>query len=235
MAKLSLREYANSWLKDKGMTVSEAKKDADKYKSISAAKKANSLYYTGKEGKPMLAVYAEDLKKPDSMKTPRPKARPESKTPKVSTTAPAQPKTTGTTKSNTTRSGTDSKAATSGAVRVSPAKPSGQVSSGNAPSISAARVKSKGNIERGRKAVNSPVTTTTNKTEKMGTTPIRKGSYTGTPTKSKAKTPDLKTTKPSKLGPTYAEWRKKNSGGIVAYNKDMKKKGLKPRISAGNK
>lgn len=79
MAKMSLREYANAWLKDKGMSATQAKKDAGKYKSIAAAKKAGSLYYTDKNGKVMLAVYAEDLKGPkpggrDS--SPRPKLRP---------------------------------------------------------------------------------------------------------------------------------------------------------------
>lgn len=80
---MSLREYANTWLKDKGMSNSEAKKDAGKYKSIAAAKKAGSLYYTDKNGKVMLAVYAEDLKGPKSeglKSSPRPKLRPESNT-----------------------------------------------------------------------------------------------------------------------------------------------------------
>jgi|DEB0MinimDraft_6_1074348.scaffolds.fasta_scaffold61211_2 hypothetical protein len=73
MAKMTLREYANKWLKDKGTSASEAKKDAGKYKSISAAKKAGSLYYTNKDGKTMLAVYAEDLKDKGPL---RPKLRP---------------------------------------------------------------------------------------------------------------------------------------------------------------
>jgi hypothetical protein len=73
MAKMSLREYANKWLKEKGTSASEAKKDAGKYKSIAAAKKAGSLYYTNKDGKTMLAVYAEDLK---DKKPLRPKLRP---------------------------------------------------------------------------------------------------------------------------------------------------------------
>ena len=75
MAKMTLREYANKWLKDKGTSASEAKKDADKYKSIAAAKKAGSLYYTNKDGKTMLAVYAEDLKDKGPL---RPKLRPDS-------------------------------------------------------------------------------------------------------------------------------------------------------------
>jgi len=70
MAKMSLREYANQWLKNKSTTAAKAKKNAGKYKSIAAAKKAGSLYYTDKNGKVMLAVYAEDLKKPSS---PKPK------------------------------------------------------------------------------------------------------------------------------------------------------------------
>lgn len=75
MAKMTLREYANKWLKDKGTSASEAKKDAGKYKSIAAAKKAGSLYYTNKDGKAMLAVYAEDLKDKGPL---RPKLRPDS-------------------------------------------------------------------------------------------------------------------------------------------------------------
>ena len=69
---MSLNAWINSKLKDKGMTASQAKKNAGKYKSIAAAKKAGSLYYTNKDGKVMIAAYAEDLKmplkRPDSMK-----------------------------------------------------------------------------------------------------------------------------------------------------------------------
>ena len=72
---MTLREYANKWLKDKGTSASKAKKDAGKYKSIAAAKKAGSLYYTNKDGKTMLAVYAEDLKDKGPL---RPKLRPDS-------------------------------------------------------------------------------------------------------------------------------------------------------------
>lgn len=81
---MSLREYANKWLKDKGMSSSEAKKKAGEYKSIAAAKRAGSLYYTDKNGKAKLAVYAEDLKDKGPL---RPKLRPDSgstkDTPKV--------------------------------------------------------------------------------------------------------------------------------------------------------
>tara|TARA_R100000322_G_C5345434_1_gene166861 strand:+ start:52 stop:615 length:564 start_codon:yes stop_codon:yes gene_type:complete len=70
--KMSLNAWINSKLKDKGMTASQAKKNAGKYKSIAAAKKAGSLYYTNKDGKVMIAAYAEDLKmplkRPDSIK-----------------------------------------------------------------------------------------------------------------------------------------------------------------------
>jgi hypothetical protein len=65
-----------------GKTATQAKKNAGKYKSIAAAKKAGSLYYTNKDGKVMAAVYAEDLKKPISStpkKSIRPKARPNKK------------------------------------------------------------------------------------------------------------------------------------------------------------
>ena len=87
----TLREYLNAKLKAKGMTVKQAKKNAGKYKSISAAKKAGSLYYTDKNGKVMAAVFAEDLKKPlTPSKSLRPKARPK-KEPPVAKTA-TQPK-----------------------------------------------------------------------------------------------------------------------------------------------
>lgn len=92
---MSLRSYLNKKLKEKGMTVAQAKKNAGKYKSIAAAKKAGSLYYTDKNGKIMAAVYAEDLKKPMTS-SPRPKARPK----KVAKTA-AQPKVTTSTLSDT--------------------------------------------------------------------------------------------------------------------------------------
>jgi len=76
----TLREYLNAKLKAKGMTVKQAKKNAGKYKSISAAKKAGSLYYTDKNGKVMAAVFAEDLKKSLApSKSIRPKARPKKK------------------------------------------------------------------------------------------------------------------------------------------------------------
>jgi len=71
---VTLRKYLNSKLKEKGLTVKEAKKNAGKYKSIAAAKKAGSLYYTDKNGKVMAAVYAEDLKKP--LKDVKPKKKP---------------------------------------------------------------------------------------------------------------------------------------------------------------
>lgn len=95
---VSLRTYLNKKLKEKGMTVAQAKKNAHKYKSIAAAKKAGSLYYTDKNGKIMAAVYAEDLKKPMTS-SPRPKARPK-KEPKVATSA-TQPKVTTRTLSDT--------------------------------------------------------------------------------------------------------------------------------------
>ena len=61
---MSLKAWINSQLKNKGMSVSQAKKNAGKYKSISAAKKAGSLYYTNKDGKVMIAAFAEDLNIP---------------------------------------------------------------------------------------------------------------------------------------------------------------------------
>ena len=69
---MTLKEYLNKEIKKKGISLTEAKKDAGKYKSIAAAKKAGSLFYT-KDGKVMAAVYAEDLKKKPIT---RPKTRP---------------------------------------------------------------------------------------------------------------------------------------------------------------
>ena len=71
---VTLRKYLNNQLKAKGLTLTQAKKNAGKYKSIAAAKKAGSLYYTDKNGNVMAAVYAEDLKKP--LKPIKPKPRP---------------------------------------------------------------------------------------------------------------------------------------------------------------
>ena len=84
---VTLRKYLNNQLKAKGLTVAEAKKNAGKYKSIAAAKKAGSLYYTNKDGKVMAAVYAEDLKKPI-----KPKARPSSGSVKVEVLVGSKPK-----------------------------------------------------------------------------------------------------------------------------------------------
>ena len=78
---VTLRSYLNAQLKTMGKTVKQAQKDAGKYKSIAAAKKAGSLYYTDKNGKVMAAVYAEDLKKsaPKSKPKPNPKPKPNAK------------------------------------------------------------------------------------------------------------------------------------------------------------
>ena len=103
MAKMSLKEWINSEQKSKGLSTTEAKKGAGKYKSISAAKKAGSLYYTDKSGKTMIAATASDLDAPAKKpvrpkaspgvkKSLRPKARPKSDvttgitTPRVTTT-----------------------------------------------------------------------------------------------------------------------------------------------------
>jgi len=67
--KETLGAYLNRNIEEKGSTLSKEKAKGKKYKSISAAKKAGSLYYTNKAGKIMAAVYAEDLKV-------RPKAKP---------------------------------------------------------------------------------------------------------------------------------------------------------------
>ena len=77
---MSLRSYMNAQLKAMGKTVKQAQKDAGKYKSIAAAKKAGSLYYTDKNGKVMAAVYAEDLKKSPPKPKPQPAPKPKLKT-----------------------------------------------------------------------------------------------------------------------------------------------------------
>lgn len=102
MAKMSLKEWINSNQKAKGLSTSEAKKGAGKYKSISAAKKAGSLYYTNKDGKTMIAATASDLsapaKKSGGVKTSlRPKLRPKSDV----TTGITAPRVTTTKLSNT--------------------------------------------------------------------------------------------------------------------------------------
>ena len=60
---ISLRTYLNQEIKKKKSTVAKEKAKAKKggYTSIASAKKAKSLYYM-KEGKPMDAVYKEELK-----------------------------------------------------------------------------------------------------------------------------------------------------------------------------
>ena len=62
MAKETLQQHLNRKLKEKGTSLTEEKKKAGKYKSIGAAQKAGSLYYTDKNGKVMAAVFAGDLK-----------------------------------------------------------------------------------------------------------------------------------------------------------------------------
>ena len=98
---VSLRTYLNSQLKAMGKTAAQAKKNAGKYKSIAAAKKAGSLYYTDKNGKVMAAVYAEDLKKPlkeikpkkkPLRSSPFPKTRPSSGSIKVEVLVGSKPK-----------------------------------------------------------------------------------------------------------------------------------------------
>ena len=95
---MSLRSYMNAQLKAMGKTVKQAQKDAGKYKSIAAAKKAGSLYYTDKNGKVMAAVYAEDLKKsspkPKPKPAPAPKSKPKTKVPGDPRLNISKPKTT---------------------------------------------------------------------------------------------------------------------------------------------
>jgi len=81
MAKETLQKYLNRMLKSKGKSATEEKKKAKKYSSISAAKKAGSLYYTNKDGKVMAAVFAEDLKERAAPKpTPKPAPKPATST-----------------------------------------------------------------------------------------------------------------------------------------------------------
>ena len=75
-----LTKWINAQLIAKGKSSKEAQKDAGKYSSIAAAKKAGSLYYTDKKGRVMIAAFAEDLKAP--VKSPPPKKRPEAVKPK---------------------------------------------------------------------------------------------------------------------------------------------------------
>lgn len=79
-----LTRWINAKLKKKGLSVKEAKKNAGKYSSIAAAKRAGSLYYTDKKGRVMIAAYAEDLKT-----APPPKKRPVKTTPKKKKTEDA--------------------------------------------------------------------------------------------------------------------------------------------------
>tara|TARA_R110000796_G_scaffold27568_1_gene75887 strand:- start:4496 stop:5107 length:612 start_codon:yes stop_codon:yes gene_type:complete len=61
---MTLTKYLNDEIKKRGSSVTAEKKGSDKYTSISAAKKAGSLYYKNtKTGKTMAAVYKEDLTK----------------------------------------------------------------------------------------------------------------------------------------------------------------------------
>jgi len=73
-----LTKWINAHLKAKGKSPKEAQKDAGKYSSIAAAKRAGSLYYTDKKGRVMIAAYAEDLSKP----LPEPKKKSEVVKPK---------------------------------------------------------------------------------------------------------------------------------------------------------
>jgi len=66
-----INKWINAQLEAKGLSVSAAKKDAGKYKTISAAKKAGSLYYTNPKGTVMIAAFASDLDK-----MPAPKKKP---------------------------------------------------------------------------------------------------------------------------------------------------------------
>ena len=91
-----LTTWINSKLKAKGKSAKEAQKNAGKYSSIGAAKRAGSLYYTNKAGKVMIAAYAEDLKAPiKPIKRPEVKTKkPTSKTPDESSGGRAKNKVT---------------------------------------------------------------------------------------------------------------------------------------------
>ena len=89
-----LTKWINAQLKSKGKSSKEAQKDAGKYSSIAAAKRAGSLYYTDKKGRVMIAAYAEDLKDPiKPIKRPEVKTKkPTSKTPDESSGGKAKSK-----------------------------------------------------------------------------------------------------------------------------------------------
>ena len=97
-----LTTWINSKLKAKGKSAKEAQKNAGKYSSIGAAKRAGSLYYTNKAGKVMIAAYAEDLKAPiKPIKRPEVKTKkPTSKTPDESSGGKAKSKVTKTIKAS---------------------------------------------------------------------------------------------------------------------------------------
>jgi len=92
-----LTKWINAHLKAKGKSPKEAQKDAGKYSSIAAAKRAGSLYYTDKKGRVMIAAYAEDLSKP----LPEPKKKSKVTKPEKRPAAVKKKKTTETKKIDT--------------------------------------------------------------------------------------------------------------------------------------
>ena len=152
--KETLGGYLNRNIKEKGSTVAAEKAKGKKYKSISAAKKAGALYYTNKSGQVMAAVYAEDLKV-------RPTAKPggSAVSPRAGVgggifAGKGAGKDKAKAKSSTAQDNNpNKKLAGAGSVPKDP----GNAARNDGPSdarTSAARVKAKNNIERGKVATN---------------------------------------------------------------------------------
>ena len=211
--KMSLREWINSEQKKKGMSTSEAKKDAGKYKSISAAKKAGSLYYTDKNGKTMIAAFASDLTAPkETVKTSaRPKARPTAST--ESSGPKTRPKVSPKTKS--TPSGPKTRPR----------------NSGRGLELAAAKQKSQAAVVRGRKASTPPVTAmSAGASEAKAKMQGGRGELKSTP-KVKPASPKPKASPELKMGPKFSLWKSKGGkGGLIGYRAEMKKRNLKPRM-----
>ena len=211
--KMSLREWINSEQKKRGMSTSEAKKDAGKYKSISAAKKAGSLYYTDKNGKTMIAAFASDLTAPkEPVKTSaRPKARPTAKT---------------------ESSGPKTRPKVSPKAKSSPSGPKTRPrNSGRGLELAAAKQKSQAAIVKGRKASTPPVTA-----RSVGVSKAEakmqggRGKLKSAP-KVKPASPKPKASPELKMGPKFSLWKSRGGkGGLIGYRAEMKRRNLKPRM-----
>ena len=228
--KMSLREWINSEQKKKGMSTSEAKKDAGKYKSISAAKKAGSLYYTDKNGKTMIAAFASDLTAPkETVKTSaRPKARPTAST--ESSGPKTRPKVSP--KADTPSSGPKTRPKVSPKTKSTPSGPKTRPrNSGRGLELAAAKQKSQAAVVRGRKASTPPVTAmSAGASEAKAKMQGGRGELKSTP-KVKPASPKPKASPELKMGPKFSLWKSKGGkGGLIGYRAEMKKRNLKPRM-----